>query len=283
MSIRGSSRRCDQRLQPRASLARTADRADPRRRRPADRRRADAPEIPISSFGVHGLAVEPLLQDVERLHAAVAHDQQFAVDGAVEAQRLGQIGKAAGRCPRRCASRAAPSRGRPVVRAGDRLHADAVPLPLGHEVGRIERGELAVLEGVREHGGAERRRIAADSGSRRGLPARRTARDRAAEARATAFRSRPASLPPSEAAAVLARRAETPMRRAPVTSLSSAQRPVSSSASSQRASCAGSCVLPSVDSVSITSRQRAATAFGLCVAGLRRGHISATVSERSPT
>ena len=31
----------------------------------------------------HGLAVEPLLQHVERLHAAVAHDQQLAVDRAV--------------------------------------------------------------------------------------------------------------------------------------------------------------------------------------------------------
>ena len=38
------------------------------------------------------------------------------------------------------------------------------------------------------------------------------------------------------------------MRKPPVTSLSSAQRPVSSSASSQRASCAGSSALPSVES-----------------------------------
>ena len=45
---------------------------------------------------VHGLAVEPLLQHVERLHAAVAQDQQLAVDRAVEVERLDQIGKRAG-------------------------------------------------------------------------------------------------------------------------------------------------------------------------------------------
>ncbi len=35
-------------------------------------------------LGRHGLAVEPLLQDVEALHPAFAQYQQFAVDGAVE-------------------------------------------------------------------------------------------------------------------------------------------------------------------------------------------------------
>ena len=62
-----------------------------------------------------------------------------------------------------------------------------------------------------------------------------------------------ASVPESAATAVLASRAETPMRKPPVTSLISAQRPVSSSASSQRASCFGSCALPSVESVSMTA------------------------------
>ena len=41
-----------------------------------------------------GLAVQPLLQHVERLHAAVADNQQFAVDGAGQTQRFGQIGEA---------------------------------------------------------------------------------------------------------------------------------------------------------------------------------------------
>ena len=52
-----------------------------------------------------------------------------------------------------------------------------------------------------------------------------------------------ASAAPSAATAALASRAETPMRKPPVTSLISAQRPVSSSASSQRASRAGNSAL----------------------------------------
>ena len=54
------------------------------------------------------------------------------------------------------------------------------------------------------------------------------------------------SVAPSAATAVLASRADTPMRSEPVMSFSSAQRPVSSSASSQPASCAGRSALPSV-------------------------------------
>ena len=51
-------------------------------------------------------------------------------------------------------------------------------------------------------------------------------------------------LPPRSATAVFASRAETPMRSAPVMSFSSAQRPVSSSASSQAASLRGRSILP---------------------------------------
>src|SRR6202035_5731005 len=57
----------------------------------------------------------------------------------------------------------------------------------------------------------------------------------------------------NSAAAVFASRAEIPIRIAPVTSFSSAQRPVSSSSSSHRASCFGSSVLPSVRNVVTTS------------------------------
>ena len=81
----------------------------------------------------------------------------------------------------------------------------------------------------------------------------RTARDRAGSVPATSTPHRAASLPPRSAAAVFASRAEIPIRIAPVTSFSSAQRPVSSSSSSQRASCFGSSVLPSVRSVVTTS------------------------------
>ena len=47
-------------------------------------------------FRRDGFAIEPLLQHVERLHAAVAHDQELAVDGAGQPQRFEQIGKALG-------------------------------------------------------------------------------------------------------------------------------------------------------------------------------------------
>src|SRR5262249_3549751 len=60
------------------------------------------------------------------------------------------------------------------------------------------------------------------------------------------------SLSPSAAAAVFASRAETPIRKPPVTSLSSAQRPVSSSRSSQRASRPGNSDLPSEESAVTT-------------------------------
>ena len=56
---------------------------------------------------VDGLAVEPLLQHVERLHAAVAQDQQFAVDRAIEMQRIDQDRETRRKYPRRCANRAA--------------------------------------------------------------------------------------------------------------------------------------------------------------------------------
>ena len=108
----------------------------------------------------HGLAVEPLLQHVERLHAAVAQDQQLAVDRAVEPQRLGQIGKAFGDVL--AGARIEPRRKMPVgARRRHRLHADAVPLPFRREVGGIERGEIRLLDRMRQHHRAERRRIAA--------------------------------------------------------------------------------------------------------------------------
>ena len=91
---------------------------------------------------VHGLAVEPLLQHVERLHAAVAQDQQLAVDRAVEVQRVGQIGKRAGDIL--AGARIEPRDALAVGFAGDRLHADAVPFPFGGEVRGIERGESPV-------------------------------------------------------------------------------------------------------------------------------------------
>ena len=104
-------------------------------------------------------AVEPLLQHVEGLHAAVAHDQQFAVDRALEAQRVEQIGEALGDVL--AGARIKPALAGAVMRAGGRLDADAVPFPLGDEVRRIERGKIGFLDRMRQHRRAERRRIAA--------------------------------------------------------------------------------------------------------------------------
>ena len=46
-------------------------------------------------FRRHGLPVEALLEHVEALHAPVPDDQQFAVDGALESQRLDEVRESA--------------------------------------------------------------------------------------------------------------------------------------------------------------------------------------------
>ena len=195
-------------------------------------------------------AIEPLLQHVERLHAAVAHDQKLAVDRAGQTQRIEEIGKALGNIL--AGARIEPRDLAAVAARGDGLHADAVPFPFGHELGRIERGEIGVVERMRQHRRPERRRIAArrfvgaafEPGEQLDVGRRRPGQSSSMSC---------ASVAPSAATAALASRADTPMRKPPVTSLISAQRPVSSSASSQRASCAGSSALPSVERVSMTA------------------------------
>src|SRR5262245_18524467 len=98
---------------------------------------------------VNGLAVEPLLQHVEALHAAIAHDQQLAVDRAREPQGGEQVGEAsrnvlagAGIEPRDEVAVLAPS--------GGSLDADAVPFPFPYEFRRIERLQIAVLDRMGE-------------------------------------------------------------------------------------------------------------------------------------
>ena len=109
-------------------------------------------------LGVDGLAVEALLQHVEALHAAIADDQEFAVDRGRQPQRVDEIGEAAGNI---LAGARIKPRDHGAVAAGGRhrLHADAVPFPFGRELGRIEAGEF--LDRVGEHRRAKRRRIAA--------------------------------------------------------------------------------------------------------------------------
>ena len=109
----------------------------------------------------HDLAVEPLLQNVETLHAPFAQDQKLAVDGAGQPQRRHEVRKAARDI---LAGARIEPRGdvAVLVAAGHRLHADAVPFPFGDVVGGIERGEIGVLDRMRQHHRAERRGIAID-------------------------------------------------------------------------------------------------------------------------
>src|SRR5205809_653315 len=81
------------------------------------------------------------------LHAAVAHDQELAVDGAWQPQPPDQVGEAAGNI---LAGAGIEPRDRgPVLRhAGHGLHADAVPFPFAQEFRRIEAGKIAVLDRV---------------------------------------------------------------------------------------------------------------------------------------
>ena len=107
------------------------------------------------------LAVEPLLQNVETLHAAFAQDQKLAVDRAGQAQRRHQIRKATRDVL--AGARIEPRRDVAArVAACHRLHADAVPFPFGDVVGGIEVLEVGLLDRMRQHHGAERRGIAID-------------------------------------------------------------------------------------------------------------------------
>ena len=90
--------------------------------------------------------------------------------------------------------------------------------------------------------------------------------------------------PPSSPTAVLARRAETPMRSEPVMSLRSAQRPVSSRRSSHSARCPARSSLAEVASVTTTSlKVRGGRLWPIPDLRGGAGHSSATHSERSPT
>ncbi len=106
-----------------------------------------------------GFAIEPLLQHVERLHAAVPHDQKLAVDGAGHMQGFEQIGKAFGNIF--AGARIEPRDRLAIALCRDRLYADTVPFPLRHECGRVEALQIGVVERMRQHRRTERCRVAA--------------------------------------------------------------------------------------------------------------------------
>ena len=146
---------------------------------------------------------------------------------------------------------------------------------------RIETGEIRILDRMRQHHRAERRRIAVDRLVAAALQPREQV-DIGRPAPARSVRSRAGPCRRSAAAAVLASRAEIPIRIAPVTSFSSAQRPVSSEFVEPARELLWEFGLAERaqrgDDVGEGGRRR------VVVAGQRDlGHISATVSERSPT
>ena len=106
-------------------------------------------------------AVQPLLQNAKRLDPPLAQDKQFAVDGKRPVrylrERFGQIRKRGGNLfagsrikPRDAAARAFPH---------DSLDADSIPFPFRAKLCGDEFGELSFVQGMREHGRAEGRRI----------------------------------------------------------------------------------------------------------------------------
>ena len=110
-------------------------------------------------FRGHAFSIEALLKNVEALHPSVAHDEKFAVDRTRQPQRFDQIGKAPGNVF--AGARIKPSGHSLFKPCCNGLDADAVPLPFGHEFRRIECRKIRLVERVRQHRRPERRRIAA--------------------------------------------------------------------------------------------------------------------------
>ena len=101
--------------------------------------------------GGDGLAVQALLQVGEGGDAAVlAADEELAVEGGVEVEGVEQVGEGLADVVAGAGEEAA------AVGVGGGLDADAVPFPLGGEVGGVEAGEVGRVEGVGEHDRAER-------------------------------------------------------------------------------------------------------------------------------
>ena len=225
----------------------------------------------LQHLGRHGLAVQPLLQVVERRHGLLAAHQQLAVEHALEVDRLDDVGKGAGDVLAGAAVEPLHA-----ARGGD-LHADAVPFPFGAEVRRIERVELGAVDRIGQHRRQEGAAGIAAAAAARPAAASRTAAGRAATRPCQISSTASTGWLPMLATACLASRAETPTRSAPVSSFSSAQRPVESSASSQRFRIAGVCGLVARCSVSTTSprrRRRPGGGIGLPDQRQRLGEIA---------
>ena len=181
------------------------------------------------------LAVQPLLQVGE------AGDRRRRPAGGRAARRRARRRRSAPRrgrgrrrrCRRRCASRAGG--GRPRRRPGRGCRPTSIRRRSRR--GRGGRGRRPRARARASPGGTARRRPA--PGGRRRRSARRRARRRAASSPCQTSSISPTSRPPRSASAALARRAETPTRRPPVTSFRSAKRPEASRRSSRRSTTCG--------------------------------------------
>ena len=279
--MRGSSRRATKRLQPRAALG--------------ERQLAQvlvAVDQEVVGARCAGIVGQQLGVTVLRLsrccrspNAATRPSRTTSSSPSSapsKSQRVDEVGKAAGDVV--AGARVEPRDARPSARRRPPARGCRPISIRRHEVGRIERGEVASR---RSHGPASPGGTAPDRSTVRLLGAALEPGEQLGvgrlRARARPPRSRPASLSPSAASAGLGQPRRHADAQPPVTSFSSAQRPVSSSASSQPASSAGSSALPSVaSSASTTSDERRRRRSADWLPALA-GHISATVSARSPT
>src|SRR5262249_27509749 len=111
--------------------------------------------------GVYTLSIETLLQDIEALHAAIAHDEELAIDRGRKPECLDEIWKASGNVLTGARIEMGDE-ATVFVATGDGLNSNAVPFPLTHEIPWIERREITVFDGMRQHRRAKRCWIARD-------------------------------------------------------------------------------------------------------------------------
>ncbi len=122
---------------------------------------AKVDRVILCQFRRDQFAVQSLLKNVKTLHPAVAHHQQFAIDGAGQVQRRQQVRKAVGDVL--AAARIEPCLHVAArVAAAHRLHANAVPFPFRDEIRGVEIGKVVILDGVRQHHRAEGRGVEID-------------------------------------------------------------------------------------------------------------------------
>ena len=278
--MRGAADPRDEGLQPLAPLGEGQGAQVLVARRPAGRRRGCRPGRPAIILASTVLRFSRCCRSPKRADPPVAQDQQFAVDDALEVQRLHHVGEGLGDVVAGAAVEPA------LAALAHRLHADAVPLPLGGVVGRDRAwrnrpprrwpgpaspgGSAPACAGVGLLGAPLQPGEQVAVGRRQRVPDLLDLADIDAGS-PRPRRWRPA---PSWPAAPT-----TPTRRPPVISLSSAQRPSGSSASSQRSSRRRHLGAAWRVRRASTTSDRSGSRLAPGLAGQTR----ATVSARSPT